>query len=313
MEELESIGRVYTASPLFSCIMSDKEQSLAYGGQALIEGVMMRSGGTMVMCVRQPDNEIATDSIEINSITKRFKLLGLPFIRGIAMLFETMYYGIKSMMHSANVALVEEEEEFTWSDYLLLIVMLLVINGLFIAIPFILTNYLGLEGIIFNIVESGIRLSLFAGYLWAISQWGEVARVLQYHGAEHKAINAYEAGSDMSTGDVAKYSKLNPRCGTSFLFLTMIVSIALFALVPKTTFILRLSYRLALIPVIAGASYEVLKLSDKYRDNALMQVIIKPGLAFQKLTTKEPTDDMIEVAVKALKEVQNIQDASIGE
>jgi len=112
---------------------------------------------------------------------------------------------------------------------------------------------------------------------------------------------------------VAKYSKLNPRCGTSFLFLTMIVSIALFALVPKTTFILSLSYRLALIPVIASASYEVLKLSDKYRDNALMQVIIKPGLAFQKLTTKEPTDDMIEVAVKALKEVQNIQDASIGE
>ena len=134
--------------------------------------------------------------------------------------------------------------------------------------------------------------------------------MLQYHGAEHKAINAYEAGSDMSTGDVAKYSKLNPRCGTSFLFLTMIVSIALFALVPKTTFILRLSYRLALIQVIAGASYEVLKLSDKYRDNALMQVIIKPGLAFQKLTTKEPTEDMIEVAVKALKEVQNIQDSA---
>ncbi len=172
---------------------------------------------------------------------------------------------------------------------------------------------MGLEGIIFNIVESGIRLSLFAGYLWAISQWGEVARVLQYHGAEHKAINAYEAGSDMSTEDVAKYSKLNLRCGTSFLFLTMIVSIALFALVPKTTFILRLSYRLALIPVIAGASYEVLKLSDKYRDNALMQIIIKPGMAFQKLTTKEPTDDMIEVAVKALKEVQNIQNTSIGE
>ena len=134
--------------------------------------------------------------------------------------------------------------------------------------------------------------------------------MLQYHGAEHKAINAYEAGSDMTTESVAKFSKLNPRCGTSFLFLTMLTSVVLFAMVPKTTFILRLAYRLALIPVIAGVSYEVLKLSDKYRDKPLMQIIIKPGLAFQKLTTKEPTYDMIEVAVKALKEVQNIQDAS---
>jgi uncharacterized protein YqhQ len=182
--------------------------------------------------------------------------------------------------------------------------MLLVMNGLFIAIPFLLTNYLGLSGLLFNVVESVIRLGLFVGYLYVISLWGEVARVLQYHGAEHKAINAYEAGSSMETGDVAKYSRLNPRCGTSFLFLTVLTSIALFALIPKTTFILRLAYRLALIPVIAGVSYELLKLSDKYRESPVMRLIMAPGLWFQKLTTKEPSEDMIEVAVRALQQVK---------
>jgi len=284
------------------------EESLAYGGQALIEGVMMRSGDTMVMCVRQPDQEIATFTQKVGSVTKRNRLLGLPFIRGIAMLFETMYYGVKAMMQSANVALEEEDEEFTLFDYALLIVMLLVMNGLFIAIPFILTNYLGLTGLLFNVVESAIRLGLFMGYLYVISLWGEVARVLQYHGAEHKAINAYEAGSTMKTNEVANYSRLNPRCGTSFLFLTVLTSIALFALIPRTTFALRLAYRLALIPVIAGVSYEILKLSDKYRESPIMKLIIAPGLWFQKLTTKEPSEDMIEVAVKALQEVKAIRE-----
>jgi len=286
----------------------EDERSLAYGGQALMEGVMMRSGDTMVMCVRQPDNGIATHSITINSVTRRFKPLSLPFIRGIATLFETMYYGIKSMMYSANIALEEEDDEFTLFDYALLVVMVLAMNGLFIAVPFVLTNYLKLTGIVFNVVESIVRLGMFAGYLYVISLWGEVARVLQYHGAEHKAINAYEAGSDMEVESVAKFSRLNPRCGTSFLFLTVLTSMALFALVPRTTFVARLTYRLALFPVIAGVSYEVLKLSDKYREAPIMQLIIKPGLAFQKLTTKEPSPDMIEVAIKALKKVKEIRE-----
>ncbi|MCW4014655.1 MAG: DUF1385 domain-containing protein [Candidatus Bathyarchaeota archaeon] len=285
--------------------MSEKsEESLAYGGQALIEGVMMRSGETMVMCVRQPDNEIATFHLTVNNITKKNKLLGLPFIRGIAMLFETMYFGVKAMMQSANVALEEEDEEFTIWDYVLLLVMLLVMNGLFIAIPYVLTNYLGLNGVLFNVVESGIRLGLFMGYLFAISQWGEVARVFQYHGAEHKAINAYEGGCNMEIQDVAKYPRLNPRCGTSFMFFTVLTSIALFALIPRTNYLLSLGYRIALIPVIAGISYELLKLSDTYRESALIKMLIAPGLWFQRLTTKEPTEDMLEVAVQALQEVK---------
>jgi len=282
----------------------DTKESLAYGGQAVIEGVMMRSGGTMVMCIRQPNQEIATFYEHVNSITKRHWILGLPFIRGVAMLFETMYYGVKAMMLSANVALDEEDEKFTLWDYALLLAMVALINGLFIAIPFILTNYLGLTGLWFNIVEALIRLLLFSAYLYAISLWGEVARVLQYHGAEHKAINAYEGGSTMEVKDVTRYSRLNPRCGTSFLFLTVLTSIALFALIPPASFTLRLMYRLALIPLIAGISYELLKLSDKHRDSALMKLLIAPGLWFQRLTTKEPTEDMIEVAIKALQSVK---------
>jgi uncharacterized protein YqhQ len=173
----------------------------------------------------------------------------------------------------------------------------------------VLTNWLGLTGILFNVVESLVRLAMFTVYLWAISKWSEVARVLQYHGAEHKTINAYEDGAELAPSTVATYSRLNPRCGTSFMFLTVLTSMALFALIPRTTFALRLAYRLVLIPAIAGVSYEVLKLSDKYRDSVFMQMIIKPGLAFQKLTTQEPTEDMIEVAVKALQGVEDIKNS----
>ncbi len=258
------------------------------------------------MCVRGPDDVIVSDSMEIDSLGKRFWVLGLPLIRGVVTLFEAMYYGVKSMMYSANVALEEEDDEFNLFDYALLVGMLVLMNGVFIAVPFVLTNWLGLEGILFNVVESLVRLAMFTLYLWAVSQWGEVARVLQYHGAEHKAINAYEDGVELTPEKVAGYSRLNPRCGTSFLFLTVLTSMALFALIPRTTFWVRLGYRLVLIPVIAGVSYEVLKLSDKYRESALMQLIIKPGLAFQGLTTREPTLDMIEVAIASLRGVEGL-------
>jgi uncharacterized protein YqhQ len=233
-------------------------------------------------------------------------MLGFPFIRGVVMLLETMYYGMKSLIHSANVALEEEEESFTTFDYLILIGMVILINGVFIAIPFLLTTYLGLEGIIFNVVESGLRLGMFVLYLYVISKWGEVARVLQYHGAEHKTINAYEAGAKLEPETVSQFSRLNPRCGTSFLFFTVIISIALFSLIPRTSFFLRLGYRLLLIPAIASVSYELLKLSDRYKENPVFQALIAPGLLFQRLTTKEPELDMIQVAIKALEQVISI-------
>jgi uncharacterized protein YqhQ len=142
-----------------------EEQSLAFGGQALIEGVMMRTNRNMVLCVRQPNNEISTQNVEIKSLTQKYRFLGVPFLRGIIMLFETMYYGIRGIFYSANVALEEEEEKFTFRDYLLVVVMVVLMNGFFIVVPFILTNFLKLTGIFFNIVESGVRLSFFIIYL----------------------------------------------------------------------------------------------------------------------------------------------------
>jgi uncharacterized protein YqhQ len=281
---------------------NSEEPSLAYGGQALIEGVMMRSNTHMAMCVRQPDHTINTSIVELNSRTKN-KILGLPFIRGIILLIETMFYGMKSLFHSANVALELEEETLTTFDYIILITLVVLMNGLFYAIPFVLTNYLKLGGIIFNIVESGVRIGIFILYLYLISRWGEVSRVLQYHGAEHKVINAYEAGAQLNPETISQYSRLNPRCGTSFLFITVLISIALFAMIPRTSFIMRLTYRLILIPAIASISYELLKLSNKYRENPLIKAVIAPGLLFQRLSTKEPDLDMIQVAVLALEQV----------
>ncbi len=266
----------------------------------------MRSGTHAVMCVRQPDDGIVTRSEETRSLVREHRVLGLPFLRGIILLFETMYYGVKGVFFSANVALEEEEEEFTYREYLIVIVLVLAMSGFFVAVPFLLTTYLKLTGTLFNVVEAALRLAFFVTYLFLVSRWGEFSRVLQYHGAEHKAINAYEAGADLSVEEVSKYSRLNPRCGTSFLFIVVIISIVLFSLIPSREFLTRLAYRVLLIPAIGAISYELLKLSDRYRGSIVMKVVTTPGLAFQLLTTKEPDRDMIEVAVKALEEVKRL-------
>jgi len=285
-----------------------EEQSLAFGGQALIEGVMMRSGSHMVLCVRQPDDGISVHSQEISSLVRRNRVLGLPFIRGIVLLFETMYYGVKGIFHSANIALEEEDEEFTWKEYLLVIAGVTVMSGFFMVVPFLLATYLGLTGFLLNVAESAVRLTLFVLYLYLVSRWGEFRRVLQYHGAEHKAINAHEAGASMDTETVAGFSRLNPRCGTSFLFIVVIISIVLFSVLPRSSFAMRVAYRLVLIPVLGAISYEILKLSAKYRDSPVMKLVIIPGLAMQRLTTQEPEPDMIEVAVRALEEVKRLNE-----
>ena len=283
-----------------------EEQSLAFGGQALIEGVMMRSGTHMVLCVRQPDDGISIHRQEVSPLVKRNRALGLPFVRGIVTLFETMYYGVKGIFHSANVALEEEDEEFTWKEYLLVIVAVVAMSGFFMVVPFLLATYLGLTGFLLNVAESAVRLTLFVLYLYLVSRWGEFRRVLQYHGAEHKAINAHEAGASMDTETVAGFSRLNPRCGTSFLFIVVIISILVFSILPRSTFAMRIAYRVILIPVLGAISYEILKLSAKYRDSPIMKLVIVPGLAMQRLTTQEPEPDMIEVAVRALEEVKRL-------
>ncbi len=285
------------------------EPSLAFGGQALIEGVMMRSGTHAVMCVRQPDDGIVIHSEETRSLVREHRVLGLPFLRGIIVLFETMYYGVKGVFFSANVALEEEEEEFTYREYLIVIALVLAMSGFFVAVPFLLTTYLKLTGALFNVVEAALRLAFFVTYLFLVSRWGEFSRVLQYHGAEHKAINAHEAGAAMEVGAVRGYSRLHRRCGTSFIFIVVIVSVAFFSLIPSPDFVARLAYRFALIPVIGGVSYELLRLSARHEVSLPMRVLTAPGLAFQRLTTREPDDDMIEVAITAVQEVLRLNQA----
>ena len=282
------------------------EPSLAFGGQALIEGVMIRSRKHMVLCVRKPNKEIMTNVEPVNSLTQRYKALSVPFIRGIVAMVENLYLGFKGLFFSANVAVEEEGEKFTYKEFAVAAALALGVTSAFFVVPFLLTSFFDLTGITFNIVEAIVRLTLFLLYLSIISAWGEFRRVLQYHGAEHKAINAFEAGVPLDVANVKRHSRFHPRCGTSFIFIVIIVSIVLFSIMPDLGFAVRLAYRLLLIPVIAGISYELLKLSGKYRDSAFMKVLTAPGLVFQRLTTKEPTDDMLEVSIKAVTETSRL-------
>jgi uncharacterized protein YqhQ len=249
-----------------------KEPSLAFGGQALIEGVMIRSRKHMVSCVRNPRKEIVVDIKTITPYSEKHRILGWPFFRGIVNMVENFYLGMKAMMTSATTAFEIEGEggepekiEFGYAEIGLLAAGVVGIMAVFFLVPFLLSTWLNLKGFVFNLVEAVIRLAMFVGYLSAISLWGQYKRVLMYHGAEHKAIHAHEAGVPMDVEHVKGFSRLHPRCGTSFLFIVVIISIVLFTVMPNLGFAVNLTYRLLLIPVIAGISYELLRLSAKYR------------------------------------------------
>jgi len=286
-----------------------EEPSLAFGGQALMEGVMMRSPTHVVMCVRQPNNEILTHVEVINLISRRHRILRLPFLRGIIALLESLYLGVKGIYFSANVAL-GEEEKLTYKEFVVVVSFAIGLASLFFIIPFLLTTLLSLTGVLFNIVEAMVRITIFLLYITLLTVWGEFKRILQYHGAEHKAINTYEAGVTLNVANVKRYSRLHPRCGTSFIFIVVIVSIFIFSIMPNLGFAARLAYRLLLIPVIGAISYELLKLSGKYKNSIVMRALTYPGLIFQRLTTKEPDNDMMEVAVKAVEKVLALRNAT---
>jgi uncharacterized protein YqhQ len=290
----------------------NKEPSLAFGGQAVMEGVMMRSKDHMVVCVRQPNNEIVTKTEELHSLSEKYRFLKLPFLRGILALFETLYSGIKGIYFSANAAFGEDEDEEDVLNPKEIAVVVAFAVGLSILLfsvtPFFLTSLLNFGGgVIFNVVEGIVRLSFLLLYLAAVSLVGDFKRIFQYHGAEHTAINAYEAGVDLNVENAREYPQFHARCGTSFLLIVTLISILFFSLMPRADYVVRLSYRIILIPVISAVSYEILKLSDRYRDSRIMKVLVAPGLALQHLTTRQPDDDMIEVAIKAVKEVERLQ------
>jgi uncharacterized protein YqhQ len=287
-----------------------EEPSLAFGGQAVIEGVMIRSKKHMVTCVRQPNDEILTNVEEIKSVSERHKVLRLPFLRGIVALFETLYIGVKGLYFSANASLEEEEKINPKEIVLAVVVALALAIFLFSLLPFFLTTFLNFEGVVFNVAEGVIRLAILLLYLASITSIGEFKRVFQYHGAEHTAINAYEAGAELTVSNAKKFSRFHPRCGTSFIFIVALISILFFSIMPDLGFLMRLAYRILFIPVIGAVSYEVLKLSDRYKKSKIMKVLLAPGLGLQYLTTRKPDEKMIEVALEAVKKVNSLAETS---
>ncbi|KJU81611.1 membrane protein containing DUF1385 [Candidatus Magnetobacterium bavaricum] len=284
--------------------------SMQVGGQAVIEGVMMKSKELWSVAVRDRHGTIHVKSERLKPLPKALKL---PLIRGIVALFQSVSLGIKALDYSANKA-YEEEGEKPLSPATMAMTIgfsLLLGIGLFLFLPLYITKLIGLvfpivaeSSLMFNLVDGVIRVLLFVAYVVAVGLWKEMRRVFEYHGAEHKVIFAYEAGGSMAVDTVRGFSRHHPRCGTSFLFIVMILSMLIFSAIPKEwAFYMKFGSRIVLIPLIAGTSYEILKLSAKLSTNPLVRFLIQPGLMLQHITTKEPDEGQIEVALKALAEV----------
>lgn len=280
-------------------------ERLLVGGQAVIEGVMMRGGGQVATAVREPSGRIIVESRAETSIAERYPILKKPFLRGIVVLGESLTLGMKSLAYSAKMA---GEEEETLSDRELwgtMAVAFLLAVGLFVVIPTGAARLLGEvteAPVALNLFEGALRLLLFLGYLAVIARMKDIFRVFQYHGAEHKTIHAYEAGGPLTVENVQHFSRLHPRCGTSFLLIVMIVSILVFAFLGWPDLGTRILSRVLLLPVVAGISYEIIRWAGRSR-NALLHTALLPGLWLQKLTTNPPADEMVEVAVASLAAV----------
>ena len=290
------------------------------GGQAVIEGVMMKGELGWSVAVRDPAGTIQVKNTQLKPMSKAWKL---PILRGVVTLFHTLVIGIKALEFSASLA-GETPEDKPLSKTAIAItigVSILLAVGLFILLPLYMTKLVGLvypsvdkSSVLFNAVDGVARVIVFLLYVGGIGLWGEIRRVFEYHGAEHKVIHAFERHEGMDAATIAKHSPLHPRCGTSFLMIVMVVSIVVFAMIPQAwPLVYKFLARVVLIPLIAGLSYEALKMSAKYKDNALMRIMIWPGIALQRLTTREPDDRQIEVALRALNEVLAMEENNKAE
>jgi uncharacterized protein YqhQ len=277
-----------------------KSRALDVGGQALIEGVMMKKGLNLSMAVRLENGDIKVKKQKLKSL---HWLLKLPLVRGTVMLFYILIIGIKALMWSANQQLDDEEELSTLELFGTLAVSALFGLAFFVGVPFGLTWLTGFEGVRFNILEGFVRLGIFLLYIYAISFMKDIHRMFQYDGAEHMAANCYEFGEELTVKNVRKYSTVHPRCGTSFIMLVLVVSIIMFTFIDTGSHLWNFLLRFPLLPVIAGIGYELLRVGGKFRDSIITNVMITPGKWVQRITTQKPDDKMIEVAIVALKHV----------
>lgn len=278
----------------------------AIGGQAVIEGVMMRGPGYIATAVREPSGNITIKKDPLVSITDRFPLLKKPMLRGVVALFEALVFGLKALSFSAMAA-GEEGEELTAKEIALTMVFALALSVvLFIIIPTYAAKYIHsaiTDPVWLNLVEGLLRLAIFFVYILGISVMKDIQRVFQYHGAEHKTIFAYEAGVPLTVENVRGYSTLHPRCGTNFLLIVMLISMVVFTFLGWPDLWLRIVSRVALLPIIAGIGYEVIRFAGKSEKRWVI-LAMTPGLWLQKLTTRQPSDDQIEVAIAALEAVR---------
>ena len=289
------------------------------GGQAVLEGIMMKNGSTYAVAVRKPNGEIEIQKDEYKSIVKWEKLTKIPFVRGVFNFIDSMVLGMKTLMFSASfwedeegevVVLTEEEAKKKEKKEELMMTITMILSmvialGLFMVLPYFISNlFSGIvkSRLVKTTIEAIIRIGLFIAYILLVSRMKDIQRTFMYHGAEHKCINCIEQGMELTVENVRKSSKQHKRCGTSFLFFVVLVSIIVCFFITVESPLLRVVIRIALLPVIAGISYELIKLAGS-SSNPIIGALSAPGLAMQNLTTKEPTDDMIEVAIKAVEEV----------
>ena len=296
------------------------------GGQAVLEGVMMRSPHAWAIACRKPSGEISTHSEPLERLSEKHKWMGWPIVRGVITLGHAMTLGFRALRFSANVALDEtpandKGKKLEVSGWMAAINIIFSV-GFFIFmykfLPLLAAtelkrlNPLFGEQIIFNLVDGAIRISLFLLFIWGVSLWRDIHRVYEYHGAEHKTVFAFENGDALDTASVQKYTTYHPRCGTSFLMTVMLISILVYTLIPVTTFWARFGVRIALLPVIAGVSYEIIRFAAKHR-GSLFALMTAPGLWLQRITTQPPSDQQAECAIVALNHALTLEKQRGGE
>ncbi len=315
--------RLWAAVQLLPALESGEETLI--GGQAVLEGVMMRSPHAWGIAVRKPSGEMATHSEPLDRLADRHKWMGWPIIRGVMTLGQAMALGFRALKYSANVALgemqPEKEKKVEINGWVAALNVLLSL-GFFIFmykfVPLVAATELKRvspafgEQVIFNLVDGIIRIALFLLFIWGVSLWADIRRVYQYHGAEHKTVFAFESGEPLTIEAAQKYSTFHPRCGTSFLMTVLLISIVVYTAVPVVTFWSRFAIRIALLPLIAGLSYEIIRFAARRRAS-LFALITRPGLWLQRITTKPPSNDQVECAIRALDEAMTLEKAKGGE
>jgi len=329
MRFLRTLWRFFVAVQLLPALESGEETLV--GGQAVLEGVMMRSPHAWGIACRKPSGEVSTHSEPLERLSEKHKWMGWPVMRGVITLGHAMTLGFRALKFSANVALDElrpaaepgepEKKKLEISGWIAAVNIVFSV-GFFIFmykfLPLVATTELKRvnpvfgEQIVFNLVDGIIRLGLFLLFIWGTSLWKDIRRVYEYHGAEHKTVFAFENGDPLDTASVQKYSTFHPRCGTSFLMTVMIISIFVYMLVPVTSFWARFAVRIALLPVITGLSYEIIRFAAKHR-GSLFALMTAPGLWMQRITTKSPSDEQAECAIVALDQAMSLEKQRGGE